>query len=239
MCVHGSEALEILSACHNGHTIGAPRAIISGSGGTFCNEPVCKVMQIYGVTSRSLHAYHPQTSGAGGSINVAEKNPRRTIGSGYHQKDRKPSQNDKTEHEMEKTVQNQGQSPKTAKSDSYTEGSESNGGSAFELYYIYVLFANQETTALCTMEDGVQAISATFGRKVKVLVSEASIRRHLKLEDSEGLSSLPNAKIFEQLANMRTAKVMTEQEQERMNLEAALELQRKLDAREEVPAEAT
>ncbi|GJR41012.1 hypothetical protein Tco_1216696 [Tanacetum coccineum] len=31
-------------------------------------------------------------------------------GSGYHQKDRKPSQNDKTEHGMEKTVQNQGQS---------------------------------------------------------------------------------------------------------------------------------
>ncbi|GKA30910.1 putative serine/threonine/dual specificity protein kinase, catalytic domain-containing protein [Tanacetum coccineum] len=30
-------------------------------------------------------------------------------GSGYHQKDRKPSQNDKTEHGMEKTVQNQGQ----------------------------------------------------------------------------------------------------------------------------------
>ncbi|GJU26102.1 hypothetical protein Tco_1164723 [Tanacetum coccineum] len=31
------------------------------------------------------------------------------IRSGYHQKDRKPSQNDKTEHGMEKTVQNQGQ----------------------------------------------------------------------------------------------------------------------------------
>ncbi|GJR98266.1 reverse transcriptase domain-containing protein [Tanacetum coccineum] len=39
-------------------------------------------------------------------------------GSGYHQKDRKPSQNDKTEHGMEKTVQNQGQSPKMAKSES-------------------------------------------------------------------------------------------------------------------------
>ncbi|GJZ95303.1 hypothetical protein Tco_0667506 [Tanacetum coccineum] len=30
-------------------------------------------------------------------------------GSGYQQKDRKPSQNDKNEHGMEKTVQNQGQ----------------------------------------------------------------------------------------------------------------------------------
>ncbi|GJS49174.1 hypothetical protein Tco_0599295 [Tanacetum coccineum] len=35
--------------------------------------------------------------------------------SGYHQKDRKPSQNDKTEHGMEKTVQNQGQKSKNAK----------------------------------------------------------------------------------------------------------------------------
>ncbi|GJU54782.1 putative ribonuclease H-like domain-containing protein [Tanacetum coccineum] len=47
--------------------------------------------------------------------------------------------------------------------------------------------------SLCTMEDGVLGISATIDRKVKVLVSEASIRRHLKLEDFEGLSSLPNA----------------------------------------------
>ncbi|GJX80537.1 hypothetical protein Tco_0328686 [Tanacetum coccineum] len=39
-------------------------------------------------------------------------------GSGYHQKDKKPSQNDKTEHGMEKTVQNQGQSPKMTKSES-------------------------------------------------------------------------------------------------------------------------
>ncbi|GJU63180.1 ribonuclease H-like domain-containing protein [Tanacetum coccineum] len=41
--------------------------------------------------------------------------------SGYQQKDRKPSQNDKTEHGMEKTVQNQGQSPKMPKSKSNTE----------------------------------------------------------------------------------------------------------------------
>ncbi|GJV50426.1 ribonuclease H-like domain-containing protein [Tanacetum coccineum] len=38
--------------------------------------------------------------------------------SGYQQKDRKPSQNDKTEHGMEKTVQNQGQSLKMPKSES-------------------------------------------------------------------------------------------------------------------------
>ncbi|GKA47756.1 putative reverse transcriptase domain-containing protein [Tanacetum coccineum] len=47
-------------------------------------------------------------------------------GSGYHQKDRKPSQNDKTEHGMEKTVQNQGQSPKMTKSESILKNQQSN-----------------------------------------------------------------------------------------------------------------
>ncbi|GJU34702.1 reverse transcriptase domain-containing protein [Tanacetum coccineum] len=53
-------------------------------------------------------------------IDVISKLPHPTTvkGSGYHQKDRKPSQNDKTEHGMEKTVQNQGQSPKMPKSES-------------------------------------------------------------------------------------------------------------------------
>ncbi|GJY33441.1 retrovirus-related pol polyprotein from transposon TNT 1-94 [Tanacetum coccineum] len=50
----------------------------------------------------------------------------RRLGSGYHQKDRKPSQNDKTEHGMEKTVQNQGQSPKMPKSESIQKNQQSN-----------------------------------------------------------------------------------------------------------------
>ncbi|GKB65911.1 hypothetical protein Tco_0927323 [Tanacetum coccineum] len=50
-----------------------------------------------------------------------------TLGSGYHQKDRKPSQNDKTEHGMEKTVQNQGQSPKMPKSESILRIASLNG----------------------------------------------------------------------------------------------------------------
>ncbi|GJR96732.1 DNA helicase, partial [Tanacetum coccineum] len=49
-----------------------------------------------------------------------------TGGSGYQQKDRKPSQNDKTEHGMEKTVQNQGQSPKMPKSESILKNQQSN-----------------------------------------------------------------------------------------------------------------
>ncbi|GJY20619.1 hypothetical protein Tco_0393185, partial [Tanacetum coccineum] len=46
--------------------------------------------------------------------------------SGYQQKGRKPSQNDKTEHGMEKTVQNQGQSPKMSKSESILMNQQSN-----------------------------------------------------------------------------------------------------------------
>ncbi|GJU18907.1 ribonuclease H-like domain-containing protein [Tanacetum coccineum] len=49
-----------------------------------------------------------------------------------------------------------------------------------------------------------QGITATIDRKLKVLVTKASIRRHLKLEDSEGLKTLPTTEIFEQLAFMGT-----------------------------------
>ncbi|GJW95777.1 hypothetical protein Tco_0175449 [Tanacetum coccineum] len=59
-----------------------------------------------------------------------------------------------------------------------------------------------QTVALSTNEDGVRGITDTIDRKVKVFFSEASIRRHLKLEDSEGLKTLPIAEIFEQLALM-------------------------------------
>ncbi|GJW95432.1 integrase, catalytic region, zinc finger, CCHC-type containing protein [Tanacetum coccineum] len=53
-------------------------------------------------------------------------NANMVLGSGYQQKDRKPSQNDKTEHGMEKTVQNQGQSPKMPKSESILKNQQSN-----------------------------------------------------------------------------------------------------------------
>ncbi|GJZ29468.1 hypothetical protein Tco_0574115 [Tanacetum coccineum] len=54
-----------------------------------------------------------------------------------------------------------------------------------------------------TLRNGNMEITSTMMGKVKV-VSEASIRRHLKLEDSDGISTLPNAEIFEQLALMGT-----------------------------------
>nr|GEU40677.1 hypothetical protein [Tanacetum cinerariifolium] len=56
-----------------------------------------------------------------------------------------------------------------------------------------------KTAALSTIEDEVMAITATIDRNVKVLITEAFIRRHLKLSDSEGLSTLPTEEIFQQL----------------------------------------
>ncbi|GKB22540.1 hypothetical protein Tco_0861941 [Tanacetum coccineum] len=58
-----------------------------------------------------------------------------------------------------------------------------------------------QTAALSTIKDGVMEITTTIDGRVKT-ITEASIRRHLKLEDSDGISTLPTAEIFEQLALM-------------------------------------
>ncbi|GKC79604.1 hypothetical protein Tco_1130378, partial [Tanacetum coccineum] len=60
------------------------------------------------------------------------------------------------------------------------------------------------------LDFGEVQITATIDGKVK-LVSEASIRRHLKLEDSDGITSFPNTKIFEQLTLMGPKKTSWEQ----------------------------
>ncbi|GKC77108.1 hypothetical protein Tco_1127882 [Tanacetum coccineum] len=59
-----------------------------------------------------------------------------------------------------------------------------------------------------TLENGDMEITATIDGKVKV-VYEASIRRHLKLEDSDGISDLPTIEIFEQFALMGASKGYT------------------------------
>nr|GEV26622.1 reverse transcriptase domain-containing protein [Tanacetum cinerariifolium] len=64
-----------------------------------------------------------------------------------------------------------------------------------------------QTATASTNDNGETEINPTIDERVKI-VSEASIRRHLKLEDSDGISNLPNTEIFEQLAlmgNMRRA----------------------------------
>ncbi|GKA73000.1 hypothetical protein Tco_0779216 [Tanacetum coccineum] len=68
---------------------------------------------------------------------------------------------------------------------------------------IYVSLIKQfwQTVALSTTEDEDQAISATIDGREKT-INEASLRRHLKLKDSEGLTSLPNEEIFGQLTQI-------------------------------------
>nr|GEU63325.1 hypothetical protein [Tanacetum cinerariifolium] len=58
-----------------------------------------------------------------------------------------------------------------------------------------------EIASSSTSKNGEIVITATIDGRVKP-VTKASIRRHLKLEYSEGISSLPNTKIFKQLALM-------------------------------------
>ncbi|GJS95681.1 hypothetical protein Tco_0802649 [Tanacetum coccineum] len=58
-----------------------------------------------------------------------------------------------------------------------------------------------ETAVLSTTEEGLQAIFATIDGHEK-LITEDSLRRHLKLDDAEGISSLSNEEVFEHLAHM-------------------------------------
>ncbi|GKD62501.1 hypothetical protein Tco_1300010, partial [Tanacetum coccineum] len=70
---------------------------------------------------------------------------------------------------------------------------------------IYVSFIQQfwNTATTRTLDNEEMEITATIDGKIKI-VSETSIRRHLKLEDSDGINSLPITEIFEQLALMGT-----------------------------------
>nr|GEY53710.1 uncharacterized mitochondrial protein AtMg00810-like [Tanacetum cinerariifolium] len=68
----------------------------------------------------------------------------------------------------------------------------------------YVAASNgygQETATARTLNNGEIEITATIDGKVKN-VTEASVRRHLKLADSDGISSLPTTDILEQLSLM-------------------------------------
>ncbi|GJX29109.1 hypothetical protein Tco_0237188 [Tanacetum coccineum] len=65
---------------------------------------------------------------------------------------------------------------------------------------IYVSFIKQfwRTTTARTRANGEVELSATIDGQVKTL-TEASLRRHLKLEDNGGVTTLPNSEIFENL----------------------------------------
>ncbi|GJW81375.1 hypothetical protein Tco_0145350 [Tanacetum coccineum] len=61
-----------------------------------------------------------------------------------------------------------------------------------------------QTASTSTLEDREVEITATIDGQLKT-ITEASLRRHLKLEDANGISSLPNTKFFDQLALMGCA----------------------------------
>ncbi|GJU21945.1 hypothetical protein Tco_1155287 [Tanacetum coccineum] len=67
--------------------------------------------------------------------------------------------------------------------------------------YVSLIYQFWQTASASTSENGEMEITATIDGRVKT-VTEASIRRHLKLEDSDGISTLPNTKFFKQLALM-------------------------------------
>ncbi|GKD14257.1 putative ribonuclease H-like domain-containing protein [Tanacetum coccineum] len=69
---------------------------------------------------------------------------------------------------------------------------------------IYVSFTQQfwNTATARTLDNGEIELTDTIDGKVKI-VTEVSVRRHLQLADSDGISSLPTIEIFEQLSLMR------------------------------------
>ncbi|GKC84305.1 hypothetical protein Tco_1140022 [Tanacetum coccineum] len=68
---------------------------------------------------------------------------------------------------------------------------------------IYVSLIQQfwKTATASTLNNGEMEITATINGKIKI-VTKASIRRYLKLEDSDGIINFPTTEIFEQLALM-------------------------------------
>ncbi|GJV57043.1 hypothetical protein Tco_1458048 [Tanacetum coccineum] len=68
---------------------------------------------------------------------------------------------------------------------------------------IYVSLINQFwcTASVRTLDNGeIELIAIVYGQEKSI--TEASVRRHLKLADADGISTLPTTKIFEQLALM-------------------------------------
>ena len=59
-----------------------------------------------------------------------------------------------------------------------------------------------QTAKVKNLRNGIQEIRAKVDGR-SLTFSEASIRRHLRLDDSDGVSQLPDAKIFENLTKMR------------------------------------
>ncbi|GKD30506.1 hypothetical protein Tco_1241284 [Tanacetum coccineum] len=68
------------------------------------------------------------------------------------------------------------------------------------IYISFIKLFWRIATANTRTDEKVEHI-ATIDGHVKTII-EASLRRHLKLEDNDGVTSLPNSEIFEQIAPM-------------------------------------
>ncbi|GKE54975.1 hypothetical protein Tco_1490131, partial [Tanacetum coccineum] len=71
--------------------------------------------------------------------------------------------------------------------------------------HVYLIEQFWQTATASILGNRDMEITTIIDGKVKV-VSEASIRKHLKLEDFDGISNLPTTEIFEQLALMGNMK---------------------------------
>ncbi|GJZ96789.1 zf-CCHC domain-containing protein [Tanacetum coccineum] len=126
-------------------------------------------------------------------------------GSGYQQKDRKPSQNDKTKHGMEKTVQNQGQRlPSIAASLGHT-----------------TRFAKFNTiiTSLKALDEGFS--SKNYVRKFLRALHPKWRAKVTTIEESKNLTTLPldeligNLKVYEEVIKKDFETVKGKKEQSR------------------------
>ncbi|GJY31565.1 ribonuclease H-like domain-containing protein [Tanacetum coccineum] len=75
------------------------------------------------------------------------------------------------------------------------------GSEEFQSDSTTFLLMSDWTATVKIVNDGEQQITVTIDGH-KFAITEASVRRHLQLADVDGLSSLPNTKIFEQLSLM-------------------------------------
>ncbi|GKA70128.1 hypothetical protein Tco_0776192 [Tanacetum coccineum] len=68
---------------------------------------------------------------------------------------------------------------------------------------IYVSLIEQfwQTVTVDTVNDGEQQLTVIVDGQT-IAITEASVRRHLQLADADGISSLPNTEIFDQLTLM-------------------------------------
>ncbi|GJW27954.1 hypothetical protein Tco_0044829 [Tanacetum coccineum] len=76
--------------------------------------------------------------------------------------------------------------------------------------YVSLIEHFWQTTIVETVNDGEQQITVTVDRQT-IDITKASVRRHLQLADADGISSLPNTEIFEQLTLMGPKKTSWEQ----------------------------